>query len=81
MRKMLNEKTAVFTDMALVINGQTLFLGVVFEPVIDFAQRTFSKSIREYRAYRYEEDRFHFAGKIPTSLIAMLFSDRTGFLL
>ena len=37
MRKMLNEKTMVLTDMVIVIDNENYYLGVIFEPVVDFA--------------------------------------------
>lgn len=69
MYKMLNEKTMVLTDMVIVIDNENYYLGVVFEPVVDFANRSYTKSIREYRLYRYKHGRFRYVIQVPTVLI------------
>lgn len=69
MRKMLNEKTMVFTDLVIVIDNESYYLGVVFEPVVDFANRSYTKSIREYRLYRFERGRFRYVMQVPAVLI------------
>lgn len=69
MRKMLNEITMVFTDLVIVIDNESYYLGVVFEPVVDFANRIYTKSIREYRIYSYVSGRFHVAAKMPLTFL------------
>tara|TARA_R110002126_G_scaffold146224_22_gene292195 strand:+ start:10402 stop:10641 length:240 start_codon:yes stop_codon:yes gene_type:complete len=76
---MLNEKTAIFTDHAFLINGQPIILGVVLEPKIYFEEKRVEHSVREFRAYRYVNERFRFAFKLPIEQGIELFDKKTGF--
>ena len=77
---MINEKTAIFTDHAYLINGQPIIVGVVIEPKINFEEKRVEPSVREFRAYRYVNERYRFAFKLPIELGIELFHKRAGFI-
>lgn len=77
---MLNEKTGIFTDHTFLFNGRTIILGVVLEPKINFEEKRVEPSVREFRAYRYVNERYRFAFKIPIEQGIELFNLQTGFI-
>ena len=77
---MLNEKTGIFTDNTFLFNGRTIILGVVLEPKINFEEKRVEPSVREFRAYRYVNERYRFAFKIPIEQGIELFNLQTGFI-
>lgn len=58
MLRMINEKTGIYLDTRLSFFGTTYYMGAIFEPKIDFAKNTCTRSVKMFRLYRRINDRF-----------------------
>lgn len=73
MIKMINEKTGIFPQhLVSVVDGE-LYLGAIFEPVVDFSTNTVRKNIKRLRVYQYRDERYHkVKPSLENELIALL---------
>lgn len=62
-----NEKTAINPHHSLIIANIRIYMGVILEPYVDFANKTVGKSVKAYEHYIFENNNYKNIKKLPKS--------------